>query len=200
MSQSDICKFRLLDCLLITHFQVGHIFFRPRLCEVIFEYIDLCMQVYFSILNKICDMRVRSSGCFDVECVWSGEKTHSEYNTIQCWSSLPARNTTCGQSLYPLFFSLEFHFFFNSSKCPAADRACQRGLRRAHRAAAPVGIPRPRPQPALQGAHAGPRSGAARCTPAHDHSGRGKPIVPQATTIQGEVSPLYPSPQPFRER
>ena len=44
MSQSDICKFRLLDCLLITHFQVGHIFFRPRLCEVIFEYIDLYMH------------------------------------------------------------------------------------------------------------------------------------------------------------
>ena len=44
VSQSDICKFRLLDCLLITHFQVGHIFFRPRLCEVIFEYIDLYMH------------------------------------------------------------------------------------------------------------------------------------------------------------
>ena len=27
------------------------------------------MQVYFSILNKICDMRVTSSGCFDVECL-----------------------------------------------------------------------------------------------------------------------------------
>ena len=28
-----------------------------------------CLQVYFSILNKICDMRVTSSGCFDVECL-----------------------------------------------------------------------------------------------------------------------------------
>ena len=32
-------------------------------------FIHTCMQVYFSILNKICDMRVTSSGCFDVECL-----------------------------------------------------------------------------------------------------------------------------------
>ena len=50
-----------------------------------------CMQVYFSILNKICDMRVTSSGCFDVECLNFGLQKQLLYAFFYIWlaSSFP---------------------------------------------------------------------------------------------------------------
>ena len=68
-----------------------------------------CIQLYFSILNKICDMRVTSPGCFDMECLvgqWSNQEKYSILRDINSESKICKWYKVCMTKLIYLFYSL----------------------------------------------------------------------------------------------